>query len=413
MSLLAPEQHSILANHGNLRGGRDQVARDTMSGDPENGSVSRLQCAAFDEGRCASCTEIRTPYEQQVAAKNARAHRLVPAQQWLPPVLSEIAGFRTKAKFVVGGTALAPTLGILDAQLQGIDLSDCPVVDNRILAAVPAMKRFIAVANLVPYDIPARRGELKNVIVTVAPDGALMARFVLRSTEALSRLRKHLPSVLAELPQLHVLTANLLPEHKAVLEGDEELVLTETDALDMSLGDVTLHLLPHSFFQTNTAIAKALYVQGKSWVEESTPVSVWDLYCGVGGFALHVAHGRDVVGVEVSEEAVTSARRSAAEAGVDAKFVAADATQWARSQAGAPDLVIVNPPRRGVGVELAAWIEESRVPRILYSSCNVESLARDLAAMPSMTAARAQVFDMFPHTAHFETLVLLERAPRL
>jgi 23S rRNA (uracil747-C5)-methyltransferase len=325
-------------------------------------------------------------------------------------VQSALTGFRTKAKFVVGGTATAPTFGILDTARRGVDLSDCPVVDGRILEALPALKRYVTTANLLPYDVPSRRGELKNVIVTVAPDGALMARFVLRSTESVLRMQKHLAALAGELPQLHVLTANLLPEHKAVLEGDEELVLTSTDALDMDFGDVVLHLLPHSFFQTNSDIARILYAQGRSWIEESAPNTVWDLYCGVGGFALHVANQRHVTGVEVSEEAVTSARRSAAEAGIEATFIAADATRWAREQATTPDLVVVNPPRRGLGVELATWIETSGVARVLYSSCNIESLARDLAAMPSLTATRAQVFDMFPHTAHFETLVLLERA---
>jgi 23S rRNA (uracil747-C5)-methyltransferase len=100
---------------------------------------------------------------------------------------------------------------------------------------------------------------------------------------------------------------------------------------------------------------------------------------------------------------------AAASARIDATFIAADATQWAQQQESAPDLVVVNPPRRGIGPELAAWLESSGVAHVLYSSCNAESLARDLAEMPSLRPVRAQVFDMFPHTAHFETLVLLRR----
>lgn len=372
--------------------------------------MSILECAAFDEGRCASCVQIRTPYEQQLAEKDARARQLVGAREWLPPVASQISGFRTKAKLVVGGTSEAPSFGILDAAQRGVDLSDCPIVDPRILAALPAFKRAIAAARLTPYDVAARRGELKNLILTVAPDGSLMARFVLRSTESVPRLRKYLPALQGELEQLTVVTANLLPEHKAVLEGDVEDVLTETDALDMTLDDVTLHLLPGSFFQTNTAIAKALYETGRTWIDEAGPSSLWDLYCGVGGFALYNAKpGRAVTGVEVSEEAVASARRSGQEMGVQATFVAEDAGVWARRQPDAPEVVIVNPPRRGLGADLASWLERSSVPVVLYSSCNAESLAKDLAAMPSLTPSKAQVFDMFPHTHHFEMLVLLKR----
>lgn len=370
-------------------------------------SSAELACGYFEAGRCRSCNLIRTPYEQQLAAKNDRAHAVIPAGEWLPPVASEVAGFRTKAKLVVGGTLEQPTLGILDVDQHGVDLSDCPIVDARILTVLPALKRFITVARLVPYAVPTRRGELKNLILTVSPDGDLMLRFVLRSTESVPRIRKHLAALCDEVPQLRVVTVNLLPAHAALIEGDEEIVLTDRDSLEMSLDGVTLHLLPHSFFQTNTAVAQALYVQARGWIDELDPSSIWDLYCGVGGFALHA--GRPAIGVEVSEEAVASARRSAEESGADASFVAADATVWAREQHTVADLVVVNPPRRGICEGLAAWLEDSGVNHVLYSSCNVDSLAADLAAMPSLRPARAQVFDMFPHTDHFETLVLLRR----
>lgn len=364
-----------------------------------------MNCTYFDAGMCGSCTLIKTPYERQLADKDERARTLIDAAEWLAPVTGGTEHFRTKVKLVAGGTSAAPTLGII-----GQDLAHCPIVDDRILAGIPALKDFIGLAALVPYDIPARRGELKNVIVTASPAGELMARFVLRSTESVPRLRKHLPSLLQAAPAIKVVTANLLPEHKAVVEGDEEIVLTPVDSLRMDLGGRSLHLLPRSFFQTNTAVASALYRRGAAWVNEVGPRSVWDLYCGVGGFALHAAApGRTVIGVEVSAEAVASASRSAAEAKLAASFIAADATAWALTQPAAPDLVIVNPPRRGIGPDLAGWLESSGVRHVLYSSCNADSLAADLARMPSLRPVRAQVFDMFPHTAHFETLVLLER----
>jgi 23S rRNA (uracil747-C5)-methyltransferase len=137
---------------------------------------------------------------------------------------------------------------------------------------------------------------------------------------------------------------------------------------------------------------------------------VWDLYCGVGGFALHLAApGRDVLGVEVSADAVDAAASTAAELGVAARFVAADATAYALEQVDVPDLVVVNPPRRGIGADLAGWLEASGVRHVVYSSCNAESLARDLALMPSLRPVEARVLDMFPHTSHYEVIVLLAR----
>ena len=90
-------------------------------------------------------------------------------------------------------------------------------------------------------------------------------------------------------------------------------------------------------------------------------------------------------------------------------FQAGDATAFAVAAAQAPELVIVNPPRRGIGKELCGWLESSSVQHVVYSSCNAQSLARDLAALPSFTARRARVLDMFPQTTHYEVMVLLER----
>jgi 23S rRNA (uracil747-C5)-methyltransferase len=310
---------------------------------------------------------------------------------------------------VVGGTLDAPVVGILDELGRTVDLRDCPLHTAGLRAALATLAEFVTRARLEPYDVAARRGELKYLLVTESPDAELMVRFVSRSTEPLARLRKHLPWLLGELP-VRVASLNVQPVHAAVLEGDREVLLTEAAELPMRLGHVVLALRPRSFFQTNTAVATELYRQARAWVDEVAPASVWDLYCGVGGFALHCADGRrEVVGIETSAEAVASAQAAAIRAGVTGvRFAAGDAAAFARAAGSAPELVVVNPPRRGIG-DLAPWLEASEVRWVVYSSCNAASLARDLAAMPSLVPLRGRVLDMFPQTAHAETLVLLER----
>lgn len=375
-----------------------------------------MQCEYYDSGRCRSCTLIETPYGEQLAGKAARARAAVPtaagALEWLEPVASAEAGFRNKAKMVVGGTVDAPTLGILGADRTGVDLRWCGLHEEPIVSALGQLATFITTAGLTPYQVPSRRGELKYVLVTASPAGELMVRFVLRSTEALPRIRKHLPALQAELGHLAVASVNLQPAHAAVIEGEQEIVLTETDALPIDLGEVVLHLRPQSFFQTNTPMAAALYRQAQAWTRALPIRTVWDLYCGVGGFALHLATpGRSVTGIEISGQAVASARRSATDAGWTDRvsFAVGDSTGFATAAQEPPDLVVVNPPRRGLGTELAGWLERSGVEHVLYSSCNVDSLATDLATMPSLRPVRAQVLDMFPQSGHFETLVLLRR----
>ena len=296
---------------------------------------------------------------------------------------------------------------------------------------------LITELGLRPYDVPARRGELKYVLVTASPDDDLMVRFVLRSRHHLERLRAALPDLHRRLPQLAVAAVNIQSVHQAVIEGREEIVLTGEDRLLMRLSlpspdgggragrcadgvELPLYLPTRSFFQTNTAVAEALYATARDWAEEAEPTRVWDLFCGVGGFALALAApGRQVLGVEVSASAIDGARAAADLMGLDpglVRFEAGDARVLDPASPGdraggaqRPDLLVVNPPRRGIGEQLAGRIEASGVERVLYSSCNPRTLAADLAHLPSMRVVRSRLFDMFPHTEHAEVLVELVR----
>ena len=370
------------------------------------------QCHHFDAFRCRSCTLLGTPRAQQLSDKEAHARALVDSPRWLPTVAGADARFRNKAKMAVGGTVDAPTLGILDRDLSGIDLHDCGLHSDGLRASLDRLAGWIRDAGLVPYDVATRRGELKHVLLTESPDGELMLRLVLRSTALEARIRSRLPALLDAVPAMRVVTINVQPEHKAVLEGEREIVLTGDATLPMRLATgVTLRLGPRSFFQTNTAVAEALYDQAGAWLGALPDVrTVWDLYCGVGGFALlRAGRGLEVLGVEVSADAIAAATATAAELDVAAEFVAADATAYALASDTVPDLVVVNPPRRGIGPDLAGWVQDSGVPHVVYSSCNAESLARDLALMPSLRPVEARVLDMFPHTTHYEVMVLLTR----
>ena len=381
-----------------------------------------LACAHFDADRCRSCTWLGRPYGDQLLAKDEAVRGALrgvlggrPEPAWLPPVASRPEGFRSKAKMVVTGTATDPRLGIWDSRRGGVDLRDCALHTPGIVAALPVLADFVTRAALTPYDVPARTGELKHVLVTESPDGELMVRWVLRSTEAEARVRKHLSWLQSALPGLRVVTLNIQPAPAAVLEGDREIVLTEQTTLPMAVNGRTLHLGPRSFFQTNTDVAAGLYREAREWTAGLAARRVWDLYCGVGGFALHLAApGRRVTGIEVSADAVQAAQRGRDDAGLtrdQVGFAAGDATSYAVSSAAdqRPHLVVVNPPRRGLSEDLATWLEGSGVPHVLYSSCNPETLARDVAVLRSYAPVRARVFDMFPQTAHAEVLLLLSR----
>ncbi|WP_346772079.1 methyltransferase domain-containing protein [Auritidibacter ignavus] len=400
--------------------------------------IEDMRCDYFDKGLCRSCTWMNIPYTVQLSEKVSTVRSYLDPilasrdsnldDFWTAPVCSPEEGFRNKAKMVVTGSAHEPNLGILDPDQHpkhhdgtGVDLSECPLYEPAIIASFEPIRRLIIAAGIEPYQMPTRRGELKHVIITVSPQQQLMIRFVLRSTDQLAPLREHLPALQDELARrqapARVITANILPQHQALLEGDEEIHLAGDQTLTMLLNGVPLRLRPQGFFQTNTVIAAELYHRAATWIAELPEIRVvWDLYAGVGGFGLTLADTARragtplrVWGMESSPQAITAGNQTVADLGLadTVQFRAGDATRLATAEER-PDLVVVNPPRRGIGAELASWLN-THTDHVLYSSCHPKTLAADLEYLPDFTPVRGTVLDMFPQTAHCETLVLLSR----
>lgn len=426
-----------------------------------------MLCQLHDASLCRSCPNLDLPLAQQLQLKQSAVQATlagqVEAAAWLEPFASAPSHFRNKAKLAVSGTTHAPVLGLVDRFDNGTDLTSCPLHVNEIKAALAPLTRAITRMGLQPYSIVKRRGELKHVLITASANGQLMVRFVLRSTAQLPAIRKGASRLQNELPGLRVLSVNIQPRPAAILEGEREIILSQDSTLDMPLylpelgadgvvvnnkkSVLPLVLPPQSFFQTNSDVAAGLYAQARAWARDyaggqagvlagepgvdepgagesgaggahpdatQSSQSIWDLYCGVGGFALALAQpGAQVLGVEVSAPAIDGARAAAARLGLTSpqvRFEAGDASVLDASGQvyghDKPDLLVVNPPRRGIG-ELAASIEGSGIKRVLYSSCNPASLAKDLEVMSSYRVRRARLFDMFPYTNHAEVLVEL------
>ncbi|ELY7392454.1 23S rRNA (uracil(747)-C(5))-methyltransferase RlmC [Cronobacter universalis] len=374
-----------------------------------------MHCALYDAGRCRSCQWIEQPSDTQLAAKMTDLRTLLaelPVGEWGAPVSGPERAFRNKAKMVVSGSVEKPLLGMLHRDGTPVDLTECPLYPASFYTVFAAIKPFIARAGLTPYNVARKRGELKYLLLTQSTlDGGLMLRFVLRSKEKLEQLRAALPALLAELPQLKVVTANIQPVHMAIMEGDEEIWLTQQQALAENFNGVPLWIRPQSFFQTNPTVASALYATARDWVRALPVNHMWDLFCGVGGFGLHCATPEMMLtGIEIAPEAIASARASAQALGLrNVHFQALDSTDFATGQQAVPDLVLVNPPRRGIGQALCEYLSRMAPRYIVYSSCNAQTMAKDIRELPGYRIARVQLFDMFPHTAHYEVLTLLVR----
>ncbi len=375
-----------------------------------------MHCALYDAGRCRSCQWIEQPVSDQLTAKMNDLRRLlgdVAVKEWRAPVSGPEQAFRNKAKMVVSGSVEKPLLGMLHRDGSPEDLTDCPLYPASFQAVFATLKPFIARAGLTPYNVARKRGELKYLLLTESRlDGGLMLRFVLRSVSKLEQLRAALPWLQQQLPQLKVISANIQPVHMAIMEGEQEIPLTEQRALEEQLNGVPLYIRPQSFFQTNPVVAASLYASAREWVRALPVKHMWDLFCGVGGFGLHCATpDMKLTGIEIAPEAIASARQSAEKLGLtDIHFQALDSTQFATDQQEIPDLVLVNPPRRGIGQALCYYLNGVAPEYIIYSSCNAQTMARDISSLSGYRVERVQLFDMFPHTAHYEVLALLIRA---
>ncbi|HHP8472390.1 23S rRNA (uracil(747)-C(5))-methyltransferase RlmC [Klebsiella aerogenes] len=373
-----------------------------------------MHCALYDAGRCRSCQWLELPLTQQLADKMANLRELLashPAATWLAPVSGPETAFRNKAKMVVSGSVERPLLGMLHRDGTPEDLTDCPLYPPSFEPVFAALKPFIARAGLTPYNVARKRGELKYLLLTESQHGGMMLRFVLRSVAKLAQLRAALPWLQQQLPQLKVITANIQPVHMAIMEGEQEIFLSDQQALAENFNGVPLWIRPQSFFQTNPTVASQLYATARDWVRALPVNHMWDLFCGVGGFGLHCATPQmRLTGIEIAPEAIACAKQSAAQLGLtNLHFQALDSTQFATHEDDIPQLVLVNPPRRGIGAELCDYLSRMAPPYIIYSSCNARTMAADIDRLQGYRLERVQLFDMFPHTAHYEVLTLLVR----
>lgn len=378
-----------------------------------------MDCQWFASHHCRSCELLDKSYERTIEMKEEKLRSLFPgvALKLSPSVKLDngVEHSRNKAKLAVFSNEKGQIqFGFFDNKGVGKNLEECPLHMEGLNELLPFLKEKLVESNITPYSIKDKKGELKYLILSKsASHGELLVRFILRSKESLDRLRIMTKSLQAAHPEIKVVTANIQPEHKAILEGETEIVLSEgKDALH-SFGDVYLNLGPRSFFQVTPVIAEALYRAVGDFVREAKITSFLDLFCGVGAFSFFAAKTcPDVFGVEISKEAIECALRSKALNHVSGSlnFEALDVEAFLKSHTHHYEAILVNPPRRGLNESIIESIKSQKPKYIIYSSCNSETLARDFLELKSeYEITRTQVFDMFPFTEHFETLMIFSR----
>lgn len=376
-----------------------------------------MHCGHFQSQRCRSCSQLDNTYNATLRHKQDVLTQLFPETRIDPFVpCREVAGSRIRAKLAVTGVFDNPQIGFFDDQQTIVAVDDCPLHHALINDFTQRLPSLIRETRLMPYDMQTDRGELKFVVLTCSPTHQqLMVQFVLRSREAVDRVRSLWRRMTdAEKHSIAVMSVNVQPVRSSTITGTEEIPISELTNLPIRFGDTDLPFGPQSFLQTNYEIAAELYSAAARILEDYAAENVLDLYCGVGAFALTACtHARSVTGIDISSNAIVCAdeavRRNHRH---NVQFLCRSLDQFTAAELTTHnfDTIICNPPRRGLDTASVTLIQTLKPRLLLYSSCNPVTLQRDIQLLASdYHLDHLQPFDMFPYTHHFEVMALLFR----
>jgi 23S rRNA (uracil1939-C5)-methyltransferase len=371
-------------------------------------------CPGF--GQCGGCSWQHLAYPAQLREKRARLVAalagVVPAEA-VPEVRPSprSLGYRNKGKYVVGGAAGALLLGAYAPRSHAIvDTAGCRVVAPAVDEVAAAARRALDATGLAPFDEASGAGHLRYVVVRAAADGSALVVLVTRTDAP----RPPLDRAAAALMEHRAVRGVIWLRHDrpgGVIIAGEPLLLAGVAALSETIAGVEVAVGAGEFLQVNREQAGALYAAVAELAGAGPGLRAVDLYCGLGGIAFAMARaGARVLGIERDPDAVAAASTAAAAAGLADRltFRAGDIAD-ARAD-GQPDIVVVDPPRKGLAGALPA-VAALAAPTLIYVSCGPESLGRDLTALlhQGYRLDRLLAFDLMPGTPEVETLALLRR----
>jgi 23S rRNA (uracil1939-C5)-methyltransferase len=393
------------------------------------GARAEPPCRHFAAGECGGCRFQDLPYEEQLAAKEAQVREtLSHLGGFEAPLVTPITAcpetfrYRNKMEFSFHpGPRGEPLLGLHRRYRydQVFGLQECWIcspLTNRIVALTAG---FAAARGWAAYHPVRHTGRVRFLVVRHLPisDQAMVNLVV--SDEEISGLHEWAEAVGACDPRVRSVVLNVNSTRANVAQGDpvRQQLLHGERYIEERLGDLVFEVSANTFLQTNSRQAEQLY---RAVLEEAGlhgTERVLDVYCGAGTITLMLArHAAEVVGIEVSGDAVVEARRNAERNGItNARFRAGEARVLLRewSEAWTPDTVVVDPPRAGLHPRVVTAISGMKPPTLVYVSCNPASLARDIAAFgqAGYRLERVRPFDQFPHTPHIECVAKLRFDP--
>jgi 23S rRNA (uracil1939-C5)-methyltransferase len=371
---------------------------------------------------CVGCALIGRPYGEQLDLKQERVRRAFSrfpslATIEVPAVIGSprAFGYRNQAKLVARRARRGLLLGIYRPQShQVVDITQCPVhhpLINRVLTKTrEVLERF----DVPVYDERTHTGNLRHVVVRVS-QWTKRAQLILVTRDR--TVPRHLAVQLQRIPGVVSVVHNINAEAGNVILGSAFVPLTRETALIERVGFLKLRTQAGAFLQANITVARKLYERALDWAAPTADDVAVDLYCGAGALTFYLATAAGhVSGIEESPRAVIDAKANTRLNGFhNVRFYAGEVActlpELAR-RLGKIDVITLNPPRKGVDAAARAAIRACAPRRIVYISCDPNTLASDLDwfAGHGYQTGQLQPFDLLPQTEHVECVAALARA---
>ena len=368
---------------------------------------------------CGGCCFRHMTYAEELEAKRARVQEALERIGGVALPHLEILGaervlrYRNKAQFPVSD---GPKIGFYQARTHAVtDVEDCLLQSEAAARLRSAARAWMARYRIPAYQERSGKGLVRHVYVRTNRRGESLfcllvnGKQVPRESELVEALR-------AAEPGLTGVLLGVNEKRNNVILGDSYRTLWGKDYLDDLLCGLTFRLSVPSFYQVNPDQTEVLYRKAAEFAGLTGREILLDLYCGIGTIGLTMAaRARQVIGAEVVPQAVEDARQNAARNGIsNARFLCGDAGEAARRLAAEglrPDVICVDPPRKGLAPDVVETAAAMAPSRIVYVSCDPATLARDLARFRPLgyLVQRAVAVDLFPRTSHVETVVLLSK----
>ena len=373
--------------------------------------------------RCGGCALRHMDYEQELALKQAHVQscltRIGGQTISALPITgaAQTDGYRNKVQFPVQEQDGCPVAGFFSGKTHRvIPVRHCRIQPDCADAIRGAVLAWMEQYHLRAYDEQTHTGYIRHIYIRFGAESGQLLVCIVANCAQLPKKKQLVAALLAAEPGITTIVFSPNTKKGNTVLGTEFHPLYGDGTITDTLCGLQFRLSAPAFYQVNHAQAERLYEKAVQLAGLTGNETVLDLYCGTGTITLCLArHAKKAIGVEIVPQAIEDAKFNAAQNGMEnAEFFCMDAGQAAKMLADRrtrPDVIVVDPPRKGVSADVIEAIGTMAPQRVVYVSCDPATLARDLKLLTAAgyTLQTAEAFDLFPRCAHVETVVLLSK----